>query len=181
MLNINDLYIGLEQKFSQSTVDLSDLYLIKPGVALSVVEDVNVRLGVELPHQFREIVTTFDFSKLSIANLSFEYGKNLQSFLKLNLGLPFGWWGRGPRPSDLLLVGSTDGHSILLSVESGSVLAVEKAAGIEGRTNNIAEDFEQLICIAGSLALENRRDVRAKTALMLSDASFWSELANGTA
>jgi hypothetical protein len=181
LLGLDVLTDELRKRFSHPEFDLSDLCLLSPGVTPDVIGAAERALGIMLPESFSKTVMIYNFARLSLCNLVFAFGRNLERFVRSNLGEPFPWWGYGPRPRHLLLVGSTDAHSILMTTEDGAVQAMSEAAeALEDRVM-IANDFEILVRTAGSIALGISMDQRIAIARDVSTGLFWEHLAQGAA
>ena len=181
LLELDVLRDELRKRYSHAEYDLSDLCLLSPGVDRDTIRASERTLGVVLPQSFTSTVMLYDFSRLSLCNLVFDYGPNLEKFVRSNLGVPFAWWGSGARPSHLLLVGTTDGHSLLMSVKSGKVEAIPKSEPSLEKRIIVASDFEILVRTAGSIALGASRKDRMEVARTVSPSPFWQQLADGTA
>jgi len=180
LVPLDDLPQKLRDRVSRSKFDLSDLQLVEPGASAEVISRAEEHLGVKFPKEFAQLLERFDFSRLSMANLIFEYGRNLEKLIEANLGQPFPWWGTGARPSNLILVGATDGHAIFLSINDGRVIATEKGA-VRQEEVCIAANFEELVRLAGSIALGATKGERTNIASTISAVPFWKQLAAGTA
>jgi hypothetical protein len=181
LITIDDLYRRLQDKCARSKFDIGDMQLVEPGVSKTIVDTAEQRLDIRFPSEFSRLLERFDFSRLSLANLVFEYGHDLEKFIKANLGAPAPWWGTEKRPLNLLLIGTTDGHAIFLSIGGGRILAVEKNSAGEKHETYIAESFEELVRLAGALALGHSRKERIEIASTLHASRFWMQLAMGTA
>jgi SMI1-KNR4 cell-wall len=181
LFSIDDLRERLDGQSAHSRFDLSDMRLVEPGAPTEVVRTAEEQLGVQFPSEFARLLKRFDFSQLNLANLIFEYGHNLEKLIKANRGHPLPWWGAGRRPLNFLLIGTTDGHAIFLSIQDGRVFASEKGAGGQNNQTWIAENFEELVRLAGSLALGHSKDERVRIASTLTAHPFWTQLADGTA
>lgn len=181
LIPLNDLPQKLKDRYSHSKFDLSDMLLIEPGASAEVICRAEEQLGIKFPAIVAELLARFDFSRLSLANLIFEYGHNLEKLIKANLGQPLPWWSTEVRPPNLILIGTTDGHAIFLSINDGRILAAEKATPEKREQVCIAGNFEELIRLAGSLAIGNSKNERIQIASTVSAVPFWKQLASGTA
>lgn len=130
-MTIDELRQRLEEKAAHLKFDITDMILVEPGASRKAILDAEERLHVSFPDDFSKLVQRFDFSRLSLANLIFEYGHDLEKLVNANLGIPAPWWRTDVRSSTLLLVGTTDGHAIFQSLADGRIIATEKAAAGE--------------------------------------------------
>ena len=144
--------------------------------------DCEDRLSVKFPANFRGIISSFDFGRLTIGPVVFcTTGDYLSELLELNLQVH--WWGSGIRPSNLLMIANSDPCAILLDLGTCEVLSMDAEDGYQ-KSGKIARNFEKFLRGLGTIVL-TRNHINDKRELAQSvfkdvegqESEFWFELA----
>lgn len=168
------------------------------------IADVERRLSIILPPAFRYTILAIDFWNLQAGPAMFGFGPwgNYADYLAaINLPVEFPpspWWSEGggedegPRPSDFILIGNTDGHQLLLNLQDDSISASESGK-VWSSQLRAATDIDLFLRAAGTAELlifeeeepqGDKEEVyqRVKQAVGADDASrFWFEVFYGSA
>lgn len=182
LLTVGEIRDALRLKLSSTT--FRQMALDGPGVSEEIVESAADSIGTALPEDFIAYVTQFDFSRLRMHGLSFQYGAGLQRFTAINVGSPLPWW-RGDKPGHAIWTSHTDGHMLIMDGTAGTIRAFDKATSLDRGV--ISTSFDCLIRGAGTLAARETKDNRVDIAREVasdvgaeSDA-FWKQLATRSA
>jgi len=142
MLSIAELEKTLNEAFPELGSDLPCMRLQRRAVPTEMKQAEN-RLRLTLPVEFADLVTTYDFGKLSIGPVAFgatgDYERDL-----LTLNEQTRWWGDGARPGKYLLIANSDPYAILLDTKSGTVLAYDAELGWQ-HAKTVAASFDLFI------------------------------------
>ncbi len=124
---------------------LTGMRLIDGGLPEGTIDHFEERLCTPpWPADFREFLNRYDFGRLTLGPVAFcGNGHYLNDLVTLN--------GRRGRPSELLVIASSDPHLILLNLKDGSVLALDNELGWEAAMP-VARTFELFMRGLGTMA-----------------------------
>jgi hypothetical protein len=182
LMTLDAIRDGLKSKHHHPSFDRSNLMLIEPGPAPDAVQRASATLKTNFPPSFFALVTRFNFDRLIIHKLAFEYGKDLKRFTQTNLGEPYAWW-QDDKPENRLWVAQTGKRYLTMHTSTGNIHAFDKSRHDD--QGPVATDFERLVRAAGSLELQPHTPALvskiAKDAGADPDGIFWELLAEGSA
>lgn len=182
LLSMEEIRQGLDKEFLLLEPTLTGLRLIRGGVSENDLEVFERGMNVQLPATFRQPVKEYNFGKLTIGPVVFcNNGDYLSELTKLNTNV--GWWGRGERPVDLIMVANSDPFAILLDLKKGVVLAMDVERGWQA-ANMVASSFDLFVQGVGTTMLRRSespdrgvlgRDVASTVGG--GDLQYWLDLA----
>lgn len=183
LLTIDEIQVGLDREFLPLEPMLCGFRLVQKSVPNQLVEDVENKLLVSLPKEFRDLILAFDFGQLTIGPVAFcATGDYFSELFQLNTQV--NWWRGEQRPEGLLMVANSDPFAILLDLKTGAVLAMDAEIGYE-KSVRIARNFRDFLLGIGTLMLmrnvSNDRQDLARTVssdVGSVDLEFWLGLAS---
>lgn len=183
LLSVDDIRAGLDRQYSPLEPALVGFRLIERPAPAGAIKHAEQALAVAFPENFRELIARFDFGNLTIGPIVFGIcGDYLAEIAGLNQKT--GWWGRGERPDNLLMIANSDPFAILMDTRSGCVYALDPELGPQG-TYKIADTFLSFFLGVGTTVLM-RQQVEDRSGLATAvsvgvgseHAPFWHELAD---
>jgi hypothetical protein len=117
------------------------------------LDEIETALGRSLPAEFRRVASTYDLGGLELGGVVFGDESAFAQFLRQQITDPETTWGPSGRPSDLLLLGGSDGYLILLDCSSGKVSAHERDSSPADQ-RVVASDFAMFFQGLATLFLE---------------------------
>ena len=184
LMTLPDVARELEKVFADAPFDASEFMLGKPGLAGDDFDEIESELGVEFSPIFRTILSSYRLGGVAFGSVRFGRYDYTDYLLEENDGsAEIVWWEGDERPQSLLLIGSSDGHALLINLSTDMVLALRHGESRD-RTMVVARDFELFLRGVAtvffgrkngnpSLATEVAEFVQADS------SQFWSELAHG--
>lgn len=156
-----------------------------PGHSEHEVRLVEHALGRTLPHSFRTSILGHRFLRVVVGNvgLAARAATLTQWLVEPNAeDVPYElrWWGAGPRPETLLMIGVSDAHTLVLDCTDGCVRAI--SADEPSRSPlRVASCFQSLFCGLVTLfcvGLGSEAAERQSSAIALASgadpaATFW--------
>lgn len=183
LFSLQHIKRALNEKFAPLEPMLTGLRLIDGGLDDAAVAKLESMLGTKFPEAYREAIQAYNFGLLTIGPVAFcNTGDYSSELAELNTSAH--WWGRGARPSELLMIANSDPFAILLDVETGAVLAMDPSQG-PAAARRVAADFEAYLRGIGTVML-SREAMVDKTALGKEvaslaksvDSDYWIQLAS---
>ena len=152
LLSIEDIRIGLDKEFLLLEPDLDGLRLIPSVLSEAELSRCETQLEVKFPFGFREIISNYDFGRLTIGTVMFSNkGSYLEELLFMN-GSVVWWNGEKERPRDFLMIATSDPYIFLLNVKSGKVYAFDRETGHDSKFC-VAVDFTRFFQGIGTVFL----------------------------
>ncbi|MFZ6874092.1 hypothetical protein ACO0LF_18700 [Undibacterium sp. Di27W] len=178
LLSIEEIQTGLNKEFQHLEPELSGYRLLEDKMPSTYLADLENRLSVKFPEDFRQLISEFNFGNLVIGPIGF--GSSClytDELLKLNTQVQ--WWGHGARPASLIMVANSDPFAIILDVCGGHMLAMDAELGYE-RATRIARSFDAFfIGLGTAILLRNQTEKKEEMAQAIADAvgskdiGFW--------
>ena len=140
---MSELQNKLNEKFLPLEPTLTGFRLIDGGISHYELEKLENEIGAVLPVKFKEIISNFNFSELTIGPIAFcstgDYAKELYE-----LNTKINWWRGSERPDNLLMIANSDPYAILIDTNTGKILAFDQEQGWRNAMD-IAENFEKFV------------------------------------
>ena len=194
VLSFQDSVEQMETLFSPCGRELA-AWPTAPGHPEEDIARVEDHLDAALPRTFRSAIAKYNFLCVVAANVSMSHATSLEQWLvdpNIDAPPPQGmrWWTESSRPNQLLMVGGSDAHTILLHLQTGEIMAVwiDDPDGVPMRVARTFEDFYRGIATLYLVGLRRGREDSAALALTVAEevgatdgAIFWSRFAVGAA
>ncbi|WP_431256723.1 SMI1/KNR4 family protein [Roseateles chitinivorans] len=182
LLSIDQIREKLDLAFLPLEPALSGLRLIEGGASSQALDTVETTLGMLLPSDFRQLVQTYDFGRLTVGPVAFGYSGSYPSEL-LDLNRPGPASTAGLKQAGLLLIAHSDPYRILLRSADGAVLASDVELPWP-TAERVASSFLVFLRGVGTV-LSNRVDCNDRVALAQNVAAlvaaesfeYWRQLA----
>lgn len=142
LLNLSEILTALESKFSPFKGEMDDLILMRGGCDINEINELEHELNVILPDDFKDFLINYNVDNFSLGSIAFGNGSSyIHKLGELNSRNELSqWWGKGERPSNLLVIAYNDPYTICLNVNNGEVYAVTPESGLNN-LKPIAKNF----------------------------------------
>jgi len=156
-----------------------------PGASEEDIRRTEHALGRLLPRTLRDVVSAYEVGGLELAGVVLGGEHTFCEFLQRQIRNPRLVWGAWRPVEDLLVIGSSPGYVVFVSVDDGRVWACLRSRAIDDRVV-VASDFDKFLRALGTLMVtETVEDSEALAADLAKDVdaggseAFWRDRIKG--